>query len=75
MNELEHLKVNIKLVHRTITRYNNTGSIAKRYGRGTEKTTTTPEMIRKLKIRIERNPSGRKMAADGTYSENDCSTY
>lgn len=61
---LQHLKVNKSFVSRTIARYRDTGSVARRKGSGSTKTVTTPEMIRKVKARIERNPrrSGRKMA-------------
>ena len=34
VRELSHLKVNKMFVYRTIKRYNDTGSIAKRYGGG-----------------------------------------
>ena len=66
VRQLQHLNVNRKLVYRTIKRYNDTGSIEIRYGGGPKKTATSPEMIRKVKARIERNPrrSGRKMAAE-----------
>lgn len=66
VRELKHLKVNKMFVYRTITRYNDTGSIAKRYGGGPKKTATSSDMVRKVKARIERNPrrSGRKMAAE-----------
>lgn len=63
---LNHLKVIPSFVSRTIARYNNTGSIAKRYNGGPKKTATSSEMIRKVKARIQRNPrrSGRKMARE-----------
>lgn len=49
----------------TITHYKGTGSIKKRYGGGPKKTATSPDMIRKVKARIEGNPprSEKKMAA------------
>lgn len=66
VRELKHLKVNKMFVYRTITRYNGTGSVAKRHGGGRKITATSPEMVRKVKARIERNPrrSGRQMAAE-----------
>ena len=71
VRELSHLKVNKMFVYRTIKRYNDTGSIAKRYGGGPKKTATTPEMVRKVKARLERNPrrSGRKMAKELKISQ------
>lgn len=71
VRELQHLKVNKIFVYRTITRYNDTGSIAKRHGGGPKKTATTQENIRNVKARIERNPrrSGRKMAAELKISQ------
>lgn len=56
VNELRHLHVNKMFVYRTITRYNETGSIKKRHGGGHSKTATSPEMVRKVKARIQRNP-------------------
>lgn len=63
---LRHLNVNKSFVSRTISRYRDTGSVAKRYGGGRKKTATAPEMVLKVKKRIERNPrrSGRKMARE-----------
>lgn len=64
VRELQHLRVDKSFVYRTITRYNDTGSIAKRYGGGPKKTATSPEMVNKVKKQIQRNPrqSARKMA-------------
>ncbi|XP_072395165.1 uncharacterized protein [Diabrotica undecimpunctata] len=58
-------------VYRTITRYNDTGSIAKRYDGGRKKTATSPEMVRKVKARLERNPrrSGNQMAKELKISQ------
>lgn len=66
VSQLQHLNVNKTFVHRTIKRYNDTGSIEKRYGAGRKKTTTSREMVKKVRKRIERNSrhSGRKMAAE-----------
>lgn len=63
---LQHLNVNKSFVSRTIARYRDTGSIAKRHGGGRKKTATSSEMVRKVKKRIERNPrrSGRQMARE-----------
>lgn len=64
VRQLKHLKVNRMFVHRTINRYNDTGSIAKRHGGGPKRTATSPEMIQEVMKRIEQNPhsSGRQMA-------------
>lgn len=71
VRELSHLKVNKMFVYRTIKRYNDTGSIAKRYGGGPKKTATSPGMVRKVKMRLERNPrrSGRQMAKELKISQ------
>lgn len=64
VRELQHLKVNKVFVYRTIKRYNDTGSIAKRNNGGRRRNATSPEMVRKLKKRIVRNPkqSANKLA-------------
>lgn len=64
VRELQHLRVNKMFVYRTILRYNGTGSIAKRYGGGRRKTATSPEMVKKVRCRIQRNPrqSAAKLA-------------
>ncbi|KAF2887334.1 hypothetical protein ILUMI_18838 [Ignelater luminosus] len=71
VRELEHIKVNRKFVYRTINRYNETGSVVKRYGGGPKKTATSPEMVRKVKKRLERNPrrSGNQMAKELNISQ------
>jgi len=56
VKELQHLKVNKMFVFRTINRYKETGSVKKRHGGGWKKTATSPDMIRKVKARIKRNP-------------------
>ena len=58
-------------VYRTITRYNGTNSVAKRYSGGRKKTASSPEMVRKVKVRIERNPrrSGNQMAKELKISQ------
>lgn len=63
---LQHLNVNKSFVSRTIARYRDTGSVASRPKSGRKKTVTTPEMIRKVKARFDRNPrrSGRKIARE-----------
>lgn len=68
---LQHLKVNKSFVSRTIARYRDTGSVARRQGSGRKKTATSAEMVRKVKKRIERNPrrSGRKMARELNISQ------
>lgn len=71
VRELEHLKVNKVFVYRTITRYNDTGSIAKRHGGGHQKTATSREMVQKVKKRLERNPrrSANQMAKELKISD------
>lgn len=71
VRQLKHLEVNKMFVYRTINRYNDTGSIAKRHGGGHKKTATSPEMIRKVKARLERNPrrSGNQMAKELKISQ------
>ncbi|XP_015440317.1 PREDICTED: uncharacterized protein LOC107195062 [Dufourea novaeangliae] len=66
VRELQHLNVNKMFAHRTINRYNDTGSVKKRYGGGRKKTATNAEIVRKVKKRIERNPkrSANKMAKE-----------
>lgn len=66
VRQLQHLDVNKVFVYRTIKRYNETGSIAKRNNGGPRRTATSPEMVRKLKKRIDRNPkqSANKLARD-----------
>lgn len=56
VRELKHLNVNKVFVYRTIKRYNDTGSIAKRYNGGPKRVARSPEMVRKVKKRIDRNP-------------------
>lgn len=65
VSELKKLKLNILFVHRTIKRYNETGSIAKRYGGG-RKTATTEEMIEKVRARLQQDPncSARRISAE-----------
>ena len=71
VNELQHLKVNKMFVSRTIKRYNDTGSVKKRYGGGPKKTANNPDMIRKVKARIQRNPrqSANKIAKEMLISD------
>lgn len=71
VKELQHLKVNKMFVSRTINRYNDTGSVKKRYGGGPKKTATNPDMIRKVKARIQRNPrqSANKIAKEMHISD------
>lgn len=66
VRELQHLNVNRKFVYRTIKRYNDTGSIKKRYGGGVQRTATSPDMVRKVKQILQRNPcqSATQMAKE-----------
>lgn len=68
---LQHLKINKSFVSRTIARYHETGSVARRKGSGRKKTITTSKIIRKVKNRIDRNPrcSGRKIACEMKISQ------
>ncbi|XP_026476402.1 uncharacterized protein LOC113382056 [Ctenocephalides felis] len=61
---LKHFKVNKVFVYRTITGYNETGSIAKRHGGGHQKPATSHEMVKQVRKRLERNPrrSANQMA-------------
>lgn len=67
---LKHLNVNKSFVSRTIARYRDTGSVARRHGGGCKKTATSPEMVRKVKELIEQNPrlSGRELAQEMNIS-------
>ncbi|XP_037954626.1 uncharacterized protein LOC119684620 isoform X1 [Teleopsis dalmanni] len=71
VRELKQLNVNKMFVYRTINRYNSTGSVAKRYGGGRKKTATSPEIVRKVKARLKRNPlrSGNQMAKELKISQ------
>lgn len=71
VRELQHLRVNKMFVYRTIMRYNDTGSIAKRFRGGPGKTATSSEMVRKVKARIQRNPrqSAAKLSKDLNVSD------
>lgn len=64
VRELAHMNVCKSLVYRTIKRYIDTGSIDKRNNGGPKRTARSPEMVRKVLKRIERNPrqSANKMA-------------
>ncbi|CAK9817980.1 hypothetical protein ANTPLA_LOCUS9580 [Anthophora plagiata] len=66
VRELQHLSMNKMFAHRTINRYNDIGSVKKRYNGGRKKTATNTEMVRKVKKRIEQNPkrSVNKMAKE-----------
>lgn len=68
---LQHLNVNKSFVSRTIARYRDIGSVAPRPKSGRKRTATSPEMVRKVKKRIERNPrrSGRQMARELNISQ------
>lgn len=67
---LSHLNVNKSFVSRTIARYRDTGSVARREGSGRTRTVTSEEMIQKVKELIQRNPglSGRQMAQEMNIS-------
>lgn len=68
--ELKRLNVNKVFVYRTIKRYEETGSIAKRHAGGHKKTATSSEIISMVRKRIEQNPnlSSRKMATEFNIS-------
>lgn len=52
----EYLNGNKMFVYRSISRYNNTGSFIKRNNGWGKHTVTSPEMVRKVQIRIKRKP-------------------
>ena len=53
---LQHKGISKDFVYRTIKRYNDSGSVKKRYGGGRQRTARTPKMLAALKARIRRNP-------------------
>ena len=63
---LQHLNVNKSFVSRTIARNRDTDRVASRPKSGRKRKATTPEMIRKVKTRFDRNPysSDRKIALE-----------
>lgn len=69
--ELPKLKLNDKFIHRTIQRYNETGSIKKRYGGGRRCTATTTANVQKVRCRLRRNPerSANQLAKDLDVSD------
>ncbi|ERL92404.1 hypothetical protein D910_09718 [Dendroctonus ponderosae] len=64
VNQFKRLHMSRKFMYPTITPHHGTGSFAKCYLGGPQKTATTPKNIRKVATQIEQNPrrSGRKMA-------------
>lgn len=50
---LPKMKLNAKFVHRTIKRFEATGSIKKRFGGGRRRTATTPAIVNKVRHRID----------------------
>lgn len=66
VKELRPLNVSRFFVYRTIKRYSETGSIERKLGSGGQVTALTPENIRKVKQRLQREPrrSGNKIAKD-----------
>lgn len=66
VRELQHQNVNRKFVCRTINRYRDTGSIAKRNNGGPTRTATSSDMIQKVKDHIEQDPkkSARQIAKE-----------
>lgn len=70
VKQLKHLDVNKLLVYRSIKRYEETGSIAKRKGSGAKRTVTTPELISMVRKRIQENPnfSSRQMSIEFNMS-------
>lgn len=63
---LPKLDLNEKFVHRTIKRYEDTGSIKKRYGGGRRCTATAQANVEKVRHRLARNPgrSANQMAKE-----------
>lgn len=68
---LPNLQLNEKFVHRTIQRYNETGSVKKRYGGGRRCTATAPAVVEKVRHRLDRNParSANQLAKDLKVSD------
>lgn len=66
VRELSELGVTKLFVLRTIKRFSETGSIATRHGENRKRTATSKEMVRKVRLRLKRNPrqSARAMARD-----------
>lgn len=69
VNDLKHLNVNKMIVLRTIKRLNDTGNIAKRNTGGPKITATSPEMVRKMQMRINEIPSVDKLTKDLNVSK------
>lgn len=69
--ELSHLNVNKMFVYRTMDRWKDTVSIAKRGESGPKRTATAPGMVRKVKKRLEwnRRRSANQMAKELKKSE------
>ena len=70
------IKVNRKLVYRTLKRLNDTGSVKKRYGGGRRPTATGPTNVKKVRERIRRKPhqSARSIAKSLQISERSVRT-
>lgn len=70
------LKVPRRTVYDAIKRYKELGTLSDRTGRGRKLTVITPEMIKKIRERIRRNPrrSMRKMARELHISVNSVRT-
>lgn len=66
LRELAHLGVNRKFVYRTIKRFKETGSTARKPGSGRKKTATSAQQVKKVKERLRRNPrrSARKLSRE-----------
>lgn len=66
VRELRHLNVNRIFVYRTIKRYQDTGTVNKKYGGGRRPTATSATNVRKVRSKLARNPrrSGNAMAKE-----------
>lgn len=64
VRELAHMNVHKSFVYRVIKRYIDTGSVDKRSNGGPKRSARSPEMVKKVHWRIQRNPrqSANKMA-------------
>lgn len=66
VRELSALGIKKRFVLRTIKRFRETGSMAKRYGGGSRRTATSQKIIESDRHRLRRNPrrSGRQLARE-----------
>lgn len=56
LKALKDFEINRQFIYRTIKRFNETGSVKKRVSGGKSPSATCPDMVRKVKAQIARNP-------------------